>query len=278
MPEALINGARIYYQEHGKGPPLVLSHGLGSDHTMWLLQARELRDRFRVVLWDFRGHGRSEITEEGYSLEMFVSDLRGLLRYLGIEEAHIGGLSLGGLVAWSFALAFPEMTRSLVISDSAGLLEGMSEKEKEDKQKLFETSAAVAKKDGRSRMADATISLMFSEKFIKSRPDLVEQVKSGIMADPGQGYARTIEHLLLNFWKRPEDEVKEDLGRISTSCLVLAGELDQLTPLPTQQALHRSIPGSRFVLIKGAGHVPCLEKPGEWNRAVLEFLSSVEGG
>lgn len=276
MPEALINGARIYYQEHGKGSPLVLSHGLGADHTMWLLQARELRDRFRVVLWDFRGHGRSEITEAGYSLEMFVSDLRGLLRYLGIEEAHIGGLSLGGLVAWSFAIAFPEMTRSLVISDSAGLLEGMSEKEKEDKKKLFETSAAVAKKSGRSEMADATISLMFSEEFIKSRPDLVDQVKSGIMADPGPGYARTIEHLLLKFWKRPADDIKNELAGISVPCLILAGELDQLTPLPTQQALHRFIPGSQFILIKGAGHVPNLEKPEEWNRAVLEFLLSLE--
>jgi len=243
---------------------------------MWALQVAAFKERFKVVLWDFRGHGRSETTEEGYSLEQFVEDERELLCYLGIETAHVGGLSLGGLVSSWFAASYPEMTGSLVLSDSAGLLEGMSEQEKESKRKLFETSAALAEKEGRAAMADATVSLMFSEEFIKKAPDLVNKVKEGIIADPGQGYARTIRHLLMDFWKKSEDEIKNELARISAPAFILAGELDRLTPLPTQQALHRSMPGSRFKVIKGAGHVPVLEKPQEWNREVLDFLDNLE--
>ncbi len=276
MPEAFINGARIYYQVRGRGFPLILSHGLGADHTMWALQVAAFKECFKVVLWDFRGHGRSEITEEGYSLEQFVKDERELLRYLGISKAHIGGLSLGGLVSSWFAATYPEMTVSLILSDSAGLLEGMSEEEKEDKRNLFEMSAKVAEKEGRAAMVEATISLMFSEEFIKNSPDIVNKIKEGIMADPGQGYARTIRHLLMDFWKKSEDEIKSNLAGISAPSIILAGDLDRLTPLPTQEALHRAIPGSRFKVIKGAGHVPVLEKPEEWNREVLDFLKSLE--
>ena len=87
---------------------------------MWTGQVPAFKEKYRLVVWDVRGHGRSEVTEDGYQIEQFVDDQYQLMRHLGIERAHIGGLSMGGWIAWSFALAHPEATASLILSDSAG--------------------------------------------------------------------------------------------------------------------------------------------------------------
>ena len=275
MPEAKINGARIYYQEHGRGFPLILAHGLGGDHAMWLAQVPVFKTKYRVVLWDCRGHGRSEVTAEGYSIEQFVEDQYALLGQLGIQRAHIGGLSMGGWIAWSFALAHPEATASLVLSDSAGIQTGMSEAAQEQTKKLFEASAAISEKKGRGPILENTLALMFSAKFLQEKPELVALVRKQILADPGLGYARAIRGLFANWDQSAAEGVQDRLARISVPALILAGDLDVLTPLPTQQALQRAIPHSRLEVIPGSGHVPCIEQPELWNRLVLEFLAGV---
>jgi 3-oxoadipate enol-lactonase len=276
MPEAILNGARIYYQEHGRGFPLVLAHGLGGDHAMWLAQVPLFKTKYRVVLWDCRGHGRSEVTEEGYSIGRFVDDQWALLQYLGIQRAHIGGLSMGGWIAWSFAIAHPEAAASLVLSDSAGIQTGMSEAQREQTKKLFEASAAIAEKKGRQPLLENTLALMFSAKFLQEKPEIVALVRKQILADPGLGYARTIRGLFANWDQSAAEGVLAGLARISVPALILAGDLDVLTPLPTQQALQRAIPNSRLEVIPGAGHVPCIEQPELWNRLVLDFLAGVQ--
>jgi len=276
MPQTILNGARIYYQEHGRGFPLVLAHGLGGDHGMWLFQAPVFKTKYRVVLWDCRGHGRSEVAADGYSIEQYVEDQYALLEHLEIKRAHIGGLSMGGWIAWSFALAHPEATASLTLSDSAGILTGMSEAERQQSQKLFEVSAAIAEKQGRKVLAENTLALMFSAKFLETKPEIAALVRNQILADPGLGYARAIRGLFANWDKSSAEEVLPRLARISVPTLILVGELDQLTPLPTQQALQRAIPNSRLEVIPGAGHVPCIEQPELWNRLVLEFLAGVQ--
>jgi len=276
MPETILNGARIYYQEHGQGFPLVLAHGLGGDHAMWLAQAPVFKTKYRVVLWDCRGHGRSEVTADGYSIEQYVEDQSALLRHLGIKRAHIGGLSMGGWIAWSFAIAHPEATVSLVLSDSAGVQTGMSQEQRDQAKKLFEVSAAIAEKKGRGPILENTLALMFSAKFLKEKPELVALVRKQILADPGLGYARAIRGLFAHWDQSGAEEVNDRLARISVPTLILAGELDQLTPLPTQQALQRAIPNSRLEVIPGAGHVPCIEQPELWNKLVLEFLAGIE--
>lgn len=276
MPTAILNGAKIFYEVHGRGFPLVLTHGLGGDHLIWMEQARFFKDRYQVVLWDCRGHGRSEVTEEGYSLAQFVEDLHALLSHLGLERAHIGGLSMGGWISWSFALAHPEAAASLVLSDSAGLQEGLSEEERAAKRKMFEASAAVAAKKGRGPLVEVTLSLMFAPGFLEGRPDLAALVRKQIEDDPGLGYARTIQGMFIEFWETPVEEAKAKLSRLRTPTLVIAGELDQLTPPATQKALAEAIPGARLELIPGAGHVPNLEQPELWNRLALEFLSGLD--
>jgi len=242
---------------------------------MWLAQIPAFKPRYRVLLWDCRGHGRSEVTEEGYSIEQFVEDQYALMRRLGIEKAHIGGLSMGGWIAWSFALAHPEATASLILSDSGGVLAGMSEKERLQKKKLFEVSADLAEKQGRKIMVDNTLALMFSEKFIRTRPEIVALVRERILADPGLGYARAIRGMFVNWGQESAAATLKRLAQIRAPTLILVGELDQLTPVPTQRALHQAIPNSRLEIIPEAGHVPPVEQPELWNRLVLDFLKGV---
>ncbi|HUT55705.1 MAG TPA: alpha/beta fold hydrolase [bacterium] len=278
MAEVKLNGARIFYEVHGNHGsfPLVLTHGLGSDHTMWLGQVGAFKDRYRVVLWDVRGHGRSEVTADGYSLDRFIDDLRGLLEHLGIERAHIAGLSMGGWISFEFALKYPGLTAGLVLSDSGGIKAGMTEVQLGQGRTLFEVSAHVALQHGRAVMADNTINLMFSPEFIRQSPDIVELTRRRLMQDPGIGFARTIQGILIDYWNEPAADVMRRLGSITAPTLVIAGDLDLITPLPTQQALHRAIPGSRFEIIHGSGHVPPLEQPAAWNRLVREFLEGVK--
>lgn len=276
MPEVTLNGARIYYEDHGGGFPLVLSHGLGGDSSMWMSQVPVFKDRYRLVIWDCRGHGQSEITQDGYSIGQFVEDKYALMKHLGIEKAHIGGLSMGGWISWLFALTHPEAVASLVLSDSAGILQGISEEDLANKRLLFEAGAAIAEKEGRAPLVDETVRLMFAEEFVNGGSEMLELVKKRISEDRGIGYARTIKRIFPNYWETPKGDVLERLGSISAPALVIVGELDLLTPVATQQALHQAIPGSRLEIIPGSGHVPPIEKPEKWNKLVLEFLNGKE--
>jgi 3-oxoadipate enol-lactonase len=117
---------------------------------------------------------------------------------------------------------------------------------------------------------------MFSPEFIKARPDIVEPIKKEISADPGVGYARTVQEMFLSYWQNPPLNINLQLASITAPTLVICGELDQLTPLPTQQALAAAIPRARLEIIRGAGHVPPIEQPELWNRLVMEFLEGID--
>lgn len=276
MSSININGAEIYYQDHGKGFPVVFSHGLGSDHTMWINQIEAFKKQYRVIVWDVRGHGKSEVTENGYSIGNFVTDLNLLMKHLEIDRAHIVGLSMGGWISWSFALTHPEKTAGLVLSDSAGYHVGMSQKMHEQAKNMFTASAQVAEKHGRAKMVDVTLSLMFSEKFIQNNPEIIKIVAQRISEDRGIGYARAIMGAFKDYWGEPDKSVTESLGKIKAETLVIAGDEDKLTPLPTQKGLSAAIPGSRLEIITGSGHVPPIEKPDIWNGLVLEFLEKID--
>jgi 3-oxoadipate enol-lactonase len=276
MPETIINGAKIHYQDNGTGHPLILAHGLGGDLTMWLAQVPVLSRRYRVITWDCRGHGLSELTEDGYSIKNFVDDQYKLLRHLGVEKAHVGGLSMGGLVAWAFALAHPETVTALILSDAAGIGIGTDE-ERRQIMDMFMTTAQIAEKRGRGGiMADEAIRLMFCPQFIRDNPEIVALVKERIANSSGVGFARTVRGIFKKEIMRSFADVADLLATIKAPTLVLVGKEDLLTPVPTAEALSRAIPGARLHIFENAGHVPNIEQAEEWNRVVMEFLDGVK--
>jgi pimeloyl-ACP methyl ester carboxylesterase len=119
MPHAEVNGARLYYEEHGQGFPLVLSHGGWTDTNHWLPNVGPLSRRWRVVVWDRRGCGRSSDPGEGHTWQLWRDDLRGLLEHLGIESACVGGCSYGALLSLELALEWPRMVRALVLESGS---------------------------------------------------------------------------------------------------------------------------------------------------------------
>jgi len=276
MPQKEINGTKIFYEVRGSGFPAVFTHGLGGDHTMWVNQVPEFEKKYRTVVWDVRGHGRTEVTENGYSIARFTDDLKKLLDFLAIKRAHIIGLSMGGWISWSFALEHPETVEALVLSDSAGMQAAAPKEQNEQRRQMFEASAHIAEKYGRERLADTTVSLMFAREFIESRPELVELIKKRICQSPGVGYARTVRGLFASDEHETPQQTKKRLSQIKAPTLVLAGEKDQLTPMPTQEALAKAIPGARLEKIPGSGHVPPIEMPEVWNGLVLDFLRGIK--
>src|SRR3990172_1620457 len=120
MPTAFINDINVYYEDHGSGFPVLLSHGYSANGRMWEPQVEALCPRHRLVTWDMRGHGQTDSPErlDQYSEELTVADMRGLLEHLGIRQAVVGGLSMGGYMSLAFYLRHPEMVRALVLSDT----------------------------------------------------------------------------------------------------------------------------------------------------------------
>src|SRR3712207_620252 len=118
MPTARVNGVELYYEETGEGEPLILSHEFAGDYRSWEPQVRYFSRRYRVITWNYRGYPPSEVPADPsvYSDEQLVEDLYGLLRYLGLEQAHIAGLSMGGAIALKLGIAHPKVCRSLVIA------------------------------------------------------------------------------------------------------------------------------------------------------------------
>src|SRR3990172_5677407 len=121
MSKAKVNGIELAYEVHGEGTPLVLAHGFTATKEMWENQIGPFSQRYRVVVYDARGHGESEAPpadDPRYSLDSFVEDQHALMEHLEIERAHIGGLSMGGMIAMRFALAHPQMTNALLLTDT----------------------------------------------------------------------------------------------------------------------------------------------------------------
>lgn len=207
MPWASVNGAELYYELHGHGPPLLLSHSGWNDARQWDPVLPALARRWQVVLYDRRGCGRSRSPTDRYTWELWRDDLRALMDRLGIEAAYVGGCSYGALLSLELALAWPERVRALILESVT--------------------------------------------------PD-------GI---PEGGGPR-----LVSFPARAGD-----LRRITAPTLVIQGEDDPHWPPPVAQRLADGIPGAELVVVPGGGHVPHLDEPALFLRAVESFLSRLEG-
>jgi len=122
MPKAKVNGIKIAYEVYGEGFPLVLAHGYTASKEMWDGQIGPFSERYRVVVYDVRGHGESEappVDDPGYTIDTLVADQKALMAHLGIEQAFVGGLSLGGMIAMRFALTHPSAVRALLLCDTS---------------------------------------------------------------------------------------------------------------------------------------------------------------
>ena len=264
MPTANVNGVRLYYEVTGEGLPLVLAHGGGGDLLQWTYQVPHFSERYRVITFDNRGHGRSETPETGYSIGIFSDDILGLLDALSFEKAVLVGLTMGAMTALRFALDHPGRLLGMV-------LVGASEGGREAMRDRVEMSAQIAESQGMEMLAEGFCSVVFSPWFQEEKSGFVADCKKRMQAASPQGYARSIRALAT----RPP--LKDRLGEIRTKTLVVVGE-DDVTEFPLEDAdlYVQAIPDARLVKIKKAGHLACIEQPEVFNALLDEFLLEID--
>jgi pimeloyl-ACP methyl ester carboxylesterase len=246
MPNLLRNGVCISYCIAGSGPTLLLSHGFGLSKQMWEGQVRHLKDRFRVVTWDFRGHGESDYPSDPslYSEDHSVADMAALLDEVGAEKAIVGGLSLGGYTSLSFYSTHPNRCAALLIIDCG---------------------PGYRKDDARADWNARAIGR--AEKF--DRDGL-----AGLQAANQHRNATGLAHAARGMLTQSDDRVMRVLPDIAVPSLIVVGEND--TPfLGASDYMAKKIPGAVRSVIPNAGHVANLDNPQAFNAALDVFLNAL---
>jgi pimeloyl-ACP methyl ester carboxylesterase len=255
MPKIDRDGVKIYYEVHGDGPPLILTHGYSSTSAMWNGQVTALSRNHKLVLWDMRGHGQSDYPEDpaAYSETLTVGDIAALLDEVGAKTAIVGGLSLGGYMSLAFYRAHPERVAALLIID---------------------TGPGFKKDDAReawNRRAFDT-----AERFEREGLEVLQSAsreRSTVSHRDATGLARAARGMLT----QRDARVIELLPNIKVPSLIVVGADD--TPfLAASDYMAAKIPGAKKVVIPAAGHAVNIDQPQVFIDAVLPFLDSLPNG
>lgn len=252
------HGIEINYAVEGKGPWVVLSHSLACNLSMWDEQADALKRHYRVLRFDTRGHGASDAPDGAYSLDMLAEDLLGILDALGIEKTHFVGLSMGGMIGMTFALAYPGRFLSLMLCDTSSRIPP-------EAAPVWEGRITTAAEQGMEPLVEPTLQRWFTDSFYKSNKAMMNRVGQMIRTTRPEGYIGCCHAI-------PKINLTDRIGTISCPVQIVVGEQDVGTPVAMSRAIHAAIPGSALVIIPSASHLSNLEQPEIFNKAALEFL------
>jgi 3-oxoadipate enol-lactonase len=263
MPFMACNDVCLYYELHGPAgaPVLVLNNGiLMNAATGWALQTPAFAARYRVLQYDCRGQGQSDHPEGPYSMELHAADLAALLDGLGIARAHLLGVSYGGEVVQSFALAWPSRVASLILADTAS-------EAGPELRLIMEGWKATARKGDPDAFFLVTVAWNFSPAFIAARSAVVQATRASYQNLDLGAVMRLCDALV-------DADFTDRLHEVTAPTYVIVGQHDLLHGRGYAETIHHAIPGSRLLVLPGAGHAVCLESPTAFNEAVLEFLAS----
>ncbi|MFX0057407.1 MAG: alpha/beta fold hydrolase [Candidatus Hodarchaeota archaeon] len=272
---AKVNGIKICYEIRGEGYPLILIHGFGVTKEEWIGQFLPLSEFFKVIRFDNRGSGKSDHPNEPYTMKLFADDLKGLMENLLIEQAHIVGWSVGGMIAQVFTLNYPEKVNKLVLINTLPYWPGEETGLDMYKQSKIDALKAVKEDPVKAFYDSATPG--FSRKFKKllmeepkeiihglfSAEDLIEKDKRNpITVQDIENYT----HALGTY------NVLEKLPNIKKETLILCGTHDRSTPQSMNELIHEKIPNSKLIILEKAGHGSPIERAPEINKYIIEFL------
>ena len=261
MPIAMNQGTRIYWDEQGEGDPVLLIMGLGWASPLWHRSRPVLSARYRTIVFDNRGVGRSDVPAGPYPIALMAADAAAVLDAAGVESAHLFGVSMGGMIAQEFALTYPERVRSLILGCTAA-----------------GGPTAV-------RAEPEVIDVL-------TRRDMSAEEYTGAVNryiyDPGTPHHRLEDDMALRkqWWPNPAGhlaqlqgitvwEAYSRLDQIRVPTLVIHGESDQLVPPANGKLIAGRIRNAKLVLIPHAGHILATDQPDATHQAVLEFLAAL---
>ena len=260
---ARVRGIELAYTDAGRGAAVVLLHGFPFDRSMWRGQVEELSNSFRVIAPDLRGHGETTVTREPSTMEEMAEDLSVLLDELNVPRAVVCGLSMGGYVALAFYRAHPSRVRALVLADTR------PQSDTEDARRTREETARRALAEGMAPIADAMLPKLLSTRTREQAPETVARVREMMLGANPEGAAAALRGMAL---RRDQTDL---LTLIDVPTLVIVGSEDKITPPSDAEAMSEGIEGSRLVVVEGAGHVSNVERPREFNRALVGFLEDL---
>lgn len=256
------DGARLPYTDVGSGIPLVLVHGHPFDRSMWQPQLDYFGDRgFRVIAPDLRGYGEATVAGRPIAFGEFAHDIAALLQALELERAVLGGLSMGGQIVLEFHRLYRERVLAMILADTSAPAE--TPEGKEARRRLAERVLA----EGMRPYAEEVLPMMVAPANVDALPHVANHVLTMMLATDPTGAAAALRARA----ERPDYVTM--LTEVEVPTLVVVGSEDEFTPLAAARLIADSVTGAELVVVDGAGHLPNLERPDAFNRAVEEFLA-----
>jgi 3-oxoadipate enol-lactonase len=240
--------------------PLVFCNSLGTDLRIWNAVVARLAEQFRIIRYDNRGHGLTDVPEPPYSIDDLAHDLVGLLDALEVRQAVICGISVGGLIAQRLALIRPDRVRSLVLCDTGARIGSVAS---------WEERITAVRDRGLQSWVGLSMERWFTDGFRSSRPDDIRGYANMLLRTPLDGYIGTCCALR-------DADLTEEAPRVENPTLVVCGADDVATPPKLGQELAQLIPHAEFSLIERAAHLTCIEQPEALVGRMIRFFREVK--
>lgn len=260
-----INNLSVSYNDHGPddAPVIIFIHGFPLNKSMWDIQVEVLKENYRVIAYDIRGHGNSDSGIDEFFIELFVYDLLHLMEKLGIEKSILCGLSMGGYIALNAVLKHPDRFDGLILNDTQCIADTP-----EIKENRCQAIIRIMK-NGVEQYADEIIKNLFAPESFTKKKNVITAVKEMIISTPKQSLCNTLHALA------ERKETCDQLPEINIPVLIMVGKEDKITPIAAAQQMHEKILNSKLEIIQQAGHLSNLEDPTAFNTHLVKFLELV---
>ena len=252
--------ARLHFVQQGQGPTVVLSHALGCDISMWDEVAELLSPHYAVLRYDHRGHGQSEAPVPPYSMQMLADDAAALIERECDGPVHFVGLSMGGMTAQALAARHPQRVRSIVVANSAQHYDDAA-------RALWDARVKTVLQSGVPAIADAAMQRWFSASFRARAPERVSALRARLERCDPVSYAASCEAVR-------NIDFRASNAALHCPALVIAGTLDEATPVAMSEAMASTIPGAQLHTLPAA-HISAVEQPAAFAQLLREFFSKI---
>jgi len=268
MPSVKVNDITINYEQQGSGEPLILIPYLAADNACYAFQVADYAKHFTCISVDPRGAGETDKPEGTYSTELFAEDISALMQAIGVERAHISGLSLGAAIGLWLAVKHPEKVKSLSLHSAWPRTDSFLKTVVESWLMILKATGSVTE-----MIIAGIFPWCLTPELYASKPDYIQSLAAFVRSRPAQpadAFIRQSEAVMAH-------DVESQLGKIKAPTQITFGRHDQVTSTRFASAMTENIPGSELTIFEDCSHAPIYENVEEFNRKTLDFLQRHSG-